>query len=83
MESRDEIFGLLAGYTLYAYKINEEIRRELNIYNLNDITFMKNEQYMHSQFRVWIQSSWEKEHRTTKEKMERPTPMRTEQGEMA
>jgi hypothetical protein len=52
MESRDEIFGLLAGYTLYAYKINEEIRRELNIYNLNDITFMKNEQYMHSQFRV-------------------------------
>jgi hypothetical protein len=30
---RNEIFGSVAGYTLYDYKTSEEIIKELNIYS--------------------------------------------------
>jgi hypothetical protein len=38
---------------------------------------------MHSQVRGLIYSRWQKEYRTTKQKMEEPTPMKTEQAWMA
>jgi len=39
-----------------------------------------NDRYTHSQVSGLIYSRWQKECRTTKEKMEEPTPMKTEQA---
>jgi hypothetical protein len=41
------------------------------------------ERYTHSQVSALIHSRWQKECRTTKEKMEEATPMKTEQAWMA
>lgn len=41
-----------------------------------------NDRYTHSQVSGLIYSRWQKECRTTKEKMEEPTPMKTEQARM-
>jgi len=44
---------------------------------------MMNEQCMHCQVSIWIHSNWQKECRTTKEKVKRTTPMKMVQAGMA
>jgi hypothetical protein len=43
-----------------------------------DTTFIKNEWYTDFQFSVWIQSNQQKKHRSTKQRTQKPTPMKIE-----
>jgi hypothetical protein len=42
-------------------------------------TFIRNNQYMPSQVGIWIHSNWQKKHKLTKVKMDRPTTKTTEE----
>jgi hypothetical protein len=45
-----------------------------------DTKFVKNELETHAQVNVWIYCNQQNKHSLTKGKMERPTPMKTEQA---
>lgn len=66
----------------YDYKMNEEIRKELNIYNLNDIVdyrcnwtqcLLRMRDTHISQVSAHAHSSWQNKRRTTKRTMETTT----------